>query len=49
MGFKKYQKSEKIEDVTNIVKNASKNVSDMTDEEKEELYGEMNKEGEKDA
>lgn len=46
MGFKKYQKSEKLKDVTKIVKNASKNVSDMTDEEKKELYGEMNKEGE---
>jgi len=48
MGFKKYQKSEKIKDVTGIIKSANKNVSEMTDEEKEDLYGEMEKQGEDD-
>lgn len=46
MGFKKYQKSEDIKDVTKIVKSASKNVQDMNEEEKEELYEEMSREGE---
>jgi hypothetical protein len=49
MGFKKYQKSEEIKDVTKIVKSASKNVREMTDEEKEELYGEMNEGEDKNA
>jgi hypothetical protein len=48
MGFKKYQKSEKIKDVTSIIKNANKNVSEMTDEEKQDLYGEMEEQGEDD-
>lgn len=44
MGFKKYQKSEEIKDVTKIIKSANKNVKEMTEEEKKELYEEMEKE-----